>query len=65
MFDLGHIHFWSAPLFPRRQSEDGQACLHHPNVPARVAEHLADVRLATTEAERRPNTPQLCCGVFD
>ncbi len=26
---------------------------------ARVAEHPVDVRLATTEAERRPNTPPL------
>jgi len=26
---------------------------------ARVAEHPVDVRLATTEAKRRPNTPPL------
>ena len=47
---------------------------------ARVAEHPVDVRLATTEAERRPDTPPLwgelakgklshvplfCSGVFD
>lgn len=29
---------------------------------ARVAEHPVDVRLATTKAERRPNTPPLGAG---
>ncbi|RKI43270.1 hypothetical protein D7V96_04600 [bacterium D16-59] len=55
-------------LFPRRQSEDVQASLHHPSAPARVKYPPSGAKLAKepkVPLGKLGHAPLLCSGVFD